>query len=168
MNGEIQVTKHFKEKEFVVSDSFPDIAAHIELTPCDVKNLFHLVSPTLEPERVDSGKETYILQGKRSEKLYIALLKAGYNPSPDSKHHFKNPFDCAIDFQKRVYKMKGLIDVTRSRVATICAFFWIVNNCPYSFGMTYYQYPKTDKEIGFVHIQAITPGKPIGSHFIRE
>ena len=171
MNPEALVTAHFKQKEYIVSEMFPELAAKIELTNNDLANIYHLSSTTVEPERVYSGEITHILQGKRSDELAEALSGAGFNPSPTSKHFFDHPFDCAIDFQKKVFRIeddKKVLDITRSRVRTICAFFWIVNNCPHAFGTMYYQYPKDDRQIGFIHIDSITPGKPFGQHFIRE
>lgn len=171
MDREALVTAHFKQKEFMVSALFPEIAAKITLTENDIKNIFHLVATTIEPERVDSGVETHILQGKRSDELYEALMGSGIFPSSTSKHFFAKPFDCAIDFQKKVFKPNTsprIVDITRSRVKTICAFYWILNKCPYSFGTMYYNYPGSDAALGFVHIDSITPGKPVGYHYTKN
>ncbi len=170
MNRDALVTKHFKQKEYVVSDWFPEIAKKIILTENNARNIYHLSSNTIEPERVESKKVTHILQGKRSKELYEALLEVGFNPSPTSKHFFKNHYDAAIDFYKKIFKphiTPKQIDIVRSRTATVRAYFWILHNCRYSFGTMYYQEPNTPNKIGFVHIDSITPDKPIGNHYIK-
>lgn len=176
----IQVTKHFNSDELRTSALFPETAEKIELTQKDLNNYYYLIAPTLEPERVHSDTITHILQGKRSEELRQLLLTVpSLSPSPTSKHHCIGPYDCAIDCQKHVYIVVGgkrIIDIIQSRIATICAFFWIINNCPYSFGTIYYQSPgesiiiegeKRDK-IGYFHIDSITPDKPVGVNYIRR
>lgn len=153
--SQTHITSHFLWSEVIVSRSFPEIAAKIELLEKDKYNYYHLISTTLEPERVESGVVTRIEQGKRNDELYQKLIQAGYKPSSTSQHFCRNPFDCAIDFQK-IVKVSRSIDIEQSRSATLNAFHWINQNCLYSFGQMYYNKPIKDHEIGFVHLGSRT------------
>lgn len=157
------ITSHFVWSELLVSSMFPELATKMELTEHDKWNYYHLIATVLEPERVASGHVTMIVQGKRSDELRDKLVEAGFDPSPTSQHHCRNPFDCAIDFHKVVRTRVGLacslykMDMEKSRVATHAAFEWIKQNCPYGFGQMYYRKPQDDNQIGLVHIGSVTP-----------
>jgi len=151
------ITSHFTWKELLVSYLYPKLAKVINLLNKDMVNFYHLISTTLEPERIVSCTPTHILQGKRSQEMYERLIADGYNPSPTSQHFCSGLFDCAIDFQKITKNTNMDVDIELSRKITKNAFYWIKANCYYSFGQLYYCSPKRDTEIGFIHIGSVTP-----------
>jgi len=155
-----RVTKNFLWSELLVSSSFPELAAKIILDEKDKYNYYHLISTTLQPQREFSSIQTKIVQGKRSLELYQAIKNVGFNPSASSQHFCRNPFDCAIDFQKiRLYD-DGKININMSRIATYEAFLWIKKHCRFGFGQMYHTAPIIESEqIGFVHIGSVTPAR---------
>ena len=165
-----RITKNFLWSELIVSSSFPELAAKIKLDEKDQYNHYHLISTTLQPERENFDLAalqkqypevvrvyTNIEQGKRSLELYQALKDAGYNPSASSQHFCRNPFDCALDFQKIAINQSNKIHRHASIMATKMAFDWIAAACRFGFGQLYYSKPKNNKQIGFNHIGSVTP-----------
>jgi hypothetical protein len=150
------ITPHFTWQELIVSSSFPEIAEKIQLTERDKYNYYHLIATTLEPERTISKICTSVVQGKRNQELFDALVKIGLNPSSTSQHFCTGFFACAIDFQKLV-TFNSVPNIDKSRVATHAAFEWIRQNCPYGFGQMYYTKPTKPEQIGFIHIGSVTP-----------
>lgn len=87
----MKITDNFSYSEFLVSDSFPELAAKIELTELDKLKLFYMCKIHLQPIR-DYFGPVVILSGKRSPELNT---KVGGSPTSD---HLYLGESCAVDF----------------------------------------------------------------------
>lgn len=89
----MRITKNFQTEEFVISDSYPDIAAQIELSPEDITKMELLTHLFLQPTRDQFGA-VKILSGIRSRELNELI-----GGSLNSDHLYRvYPATAAVDF----------------------------------------------------------------------
>lgn len=89
------ISKNFSYSEFVVSDSYPELAAKIELTKLDKYKIFWMVQIFLQPVRDLLDLELVIRSSKRSPELNSKV-----RGTENSDHLFRG-FSCAADFKLR-------------------------------------------------------------------
>lgn len=131
----MQLTKHFKLREFAVSADHPELAAKIEFSEAEEIKAYLLCATILQPIRYRYGT-VKILSGKRSSELNEAVGGAVYS-------------DHLFEF------VSAATDFTLSRASVKNCFEWIQNMLPFAFGQLIY-YPDSH----FVHVSL-----PIPKHY---
>lgn len=89
------ISKNFSYSEFKVSNSYPELAAKIELSELDRYKVFWMVNIFLEPVRDLLDLEVVVGSAKRSPRLNNLVGGMG-----GSDHLFRG-FNCAADFKLR-------------------------------------------------------------------
>ena len=89
------ISKNFSYSEFKVSNSYPELAAKIELTTLDRYKVFWMVQIFLQPVRDLLNLEVVVGSAKRSTELNRMVGGTG-----GSDHLFRD-FSCAADFKLR-------------------------------------------------------------------
>ena len=141
------ITKNFTWKEAVVSDSYPELASKIVITPQHQIKVFYLFRPL---QRVRDRFELPIntLSCIRTEELNNLI-----GGVPGSDHLFEG-YSAAVDFT-------FLCDNSILPDKLEACFSWIKNTMPYSFGQLILY-----RERNFIHFSLPTP-KHYGEAFLK-
>ena len=118
------ISKNFSYKEFVVSDSYPELAAKIELTEFDKYKIFWMVQIFLQPVRDLLNLEVVVGSAKRSPQLNNKVGGMGV-----SDHLFQG-FSCAVDFKlRKLGASKDDWELIGNHWALIHRLFWGKQQC---------------------------------------
>lgn len=143
------ISKNFSYSEFKVSNSYPDLAAKIELTTLDRYKIFWMVQIFLQPVRDLLNLEVVVGSAKRSTELNS---KVGGTESSD---HLFRGFSCAADFKLRKFGApKDDWEQIGNYWSLIHRLFWKKRTCT---NQLIWYYPSAGN---FIHFSLADGGKP--------